>query len=167
MKKLLYLFAIAVITFSCKKDKTLQEDAIDAEISMSTKTKLAPEHLPGDSIIQLDSTKFPKRPKDLNRVAAADIFSDLYQLNGMNFFIQTKDSYFGKNSLQSQGKGKEVILAPFSSSNGNQLFYLRFLPASSGIPYLIYSTNEGTPIGAGSYATNLVTKGITIKVNKD
>lgn len=153
MKKIFYLFAFSVLLFSCKKDSTVQGSNAGKSLSALSKDQLTAIHAPGDSIVQLDSTKFPKKPKTVQRLATTDIFSELYQLNGMNFYIQTKDTYFGKNTLQTQGKGKEVILAPYSSTNGNQLFYLRFLPASSGIPYLIYSTNEGLPVGAGSYTS--------------
>lgn len=155
MKKIFYVIALSIFIFSCKKAANLQEGGTGPELSASAKANSAAVHLPGDSIIQLDSTKFPKKAKNLKSLSSpVDIFSELYQLNGINFYIQTKDANFGNNTLQSQGKGKEVKLAPFSSSDRNQLFHLRFLPASSGIPYLLYSANEEAPIGAGSYTSN-------------
>lgn len=155
MKKVLYLILLTIVVLSCKKDADLQENAKVAGVSASAKSMLSSTlRLPGDTIFQLDSTKFPKKQRKLRSLAAGDVYSDLYQLNGLNFYIQTKDSYFGKNTLQSQGKGKEIILAPYSSTNANQLFHLRFLPASTGIPYLVYSANEESPIGAGSYTSN-------------
>jgi hypothetical protein len=152
MKKYLYYVLVTLALFSCKKE--LSEPNKAEVLASITNDKLTNVTLSNDSIIALDSTKFPKKPRTLKSLAYGDLYSDLYELNGINFFIQTKDSYQSKNTLQSQGKGKEVILAPYSSTNGNQLFYLRFLPASTGIPYLIYSANEAAPIGAGSYASN-------------
>ncbi|WDF54366.1 ETX/MTX2 family pore-forming toxin [Mucilaginibacter sp. KACC 22063] len=154
MKKFIYLSLITLSIMSCKKDVQLQKTDLSNKGDLKSNAKLASLSMIGDSIVPLDSTKFPKKPKKLKAMSTSDVFNDLYQLNGINFFIQTKDAYFSKNTLQSQGKGKEVILAPYSSTNGNQLFHLRFLPASTGIPYLIYSANEEMPIGAGSYASN-------------
>lgn len=108
-----------------------------------------------DSIIPLNPKDFPDLKNENNALATqTSIFSDLYQLEGIEFFIKSKNSYFGKNTLQSTGKGREVILASYSETNNAQLFYLRFLPASTGIPYLIYSYKEQTPIGAGSYSSD-------------
>ncbi|MET3115614.1 hypothetical protein AAKU52_003365 [Pedobacter sp. CG_S7] len=154
MKRSIYLIAFILFLFSCKKDATLQENATLADLAVSAKSMLTTLRQPGDTIIQLDSTKFPKKPKNLKSLASGDIYTDLYELNGINFFIQSKDAFQGNNTLQSQGKGQEVLLAPYSSTNANQLFRLRFLPASTGIPYLIYSAAQDAPIGAGSYASD-------------
>jgi hypothetical protein len=154
MKKFFYLILLSILIFSCERDAIIQENISGSDIDASIKSMKVKFNLPGDTIIQLDSTKFPKKPNNLRSLASGDTYSDLYELNGINFFIQTKDTYFSKNTFQSQGKGQEVILAPYSSTNPNQLFYLKFLPPSTGISYLIYSTNDEAPIGAGSYANN-------------
>lgn len=153
MKRVFYSLAIACALFSCKKDANLQKTAAvpDKELSAKGMSSLK---LTGDSIVQLDSTKFPKKQKKKARLLTQDVFSNLYQLNGIDFFIQTKDSFFGNNTFQSQGKGQEIVLAPYNASNTAQLFRLQFLPASSGIPYLINSSKEQAPIGAGSYASD-------------
>ncbi len=153
MKKIFYSMVLACALFSCKKESNLQKAAVEPETQSSLK-KMTSLHLAGDTIFQLDSTKFPKKPKKAAKLLTQDVFSDLYQLNGIDFFIQTKDSYFGKNTFQSQGRGQEVVLAPYNATNNAQLFRLQFLPASSGIPYLIYSSKEQAPIGAGSYASD-------------
>lgn len=148
MKKLLYLFSFSVLVFSCKKDA--QEDQPKANLST-----LATTHAENDSIVPIDSSKIPKKkPGGISILGTPELDAELYELNGINFYIQTKDAFFGNNTFQSQGKGKEIVLKPYSANNNNQLFYLRFLPASTGIPYLIYSTQEQLPIGAGSYASN-------------
>jgi len=152
MKKYLYYALITFVFISCQKEKVVSDLSGSEKLATIAADSLA-LRLTNDSIIALDSTKFPKRPGQ-KRVASTDVFSSLYQLNGIDFFIQTKDSYFGKNTFQAQGKGQEVILAPYSLSNSSQLFRLRFLPSSSGIPYLIYSSQQNAPIGAGSYASN-------------
>lgn len=104
------------------------------------------------TIVELNPADFPKIEK--NKVKGGDyLWDELYQLNGIEFFIQSKDSYFGKNTLETQGAGNELKLSEFSITNDAQKFYLRFLPASTGIPYLIYSFKEKTPIGVGSYSS--------------
>ncbi|MDR1501576.1 MAG: hypothetical protein LBT43_03875 [Prevotella sp.] len=59
----------------------------------------------------------------------------------------------GNRYLSTNGKGKEVTLVN-SARSDDQKFYLRVLPASSGIPYLIYSYKEKTPISVGQYSSN-------------
>lgn len=107
-----------------------------------------------DSIIQLNPEDFPDIIIENNAFGTQTSFSDLNQLEGVEFFIKSKNSYFGNNTLQSTGKGNEIVLASYSTTNDAQLFYLEFLPASTGIPYLIYSYKEQAPIGAGSYASD-------------
>lgn len=108
-----------------------------------------------DSIIELDSTKFPKKKKNLaRRYDYPDVFTYLYDLNGMEFYIQPKDNASGRNTLQTNGQGRELTLQPYAQNNTAQLFYFRFLPPSTGVQYMIYSAKERTPIGIGSYRNN-------------
>ena len=47
--------------------------------------------------------------------------------------------------------GKEVTLASRLSLSTSWQFFFKILPASSGIPYLIYSKETGTPLSVGQY----------------
>jgi len=110
--------------------------------------------LANDSIIvELNPDDFPKIEKVKTR-GSDYLWEELYQLNGIEFFIQSKNTYFGKNTLETQGKGAEMKLSAHSITNKAQMFYLKFLPPSSGISYLIYSYKENVPIGVGSYPSN-------------
>ena len=51
------------------------------------------------------------------------------------------------------GAEKEVTLGNSSTVAGSK-FYLKILPASSGIPYLIYSNVSKTPLTVGHYTNN-------------
>lgn len=53
----------------------------------------------------------------------------------------------GQPYLSTQGMRKELILSAYSSSK----FYLKILPPSSGIPYLIYSKSYNKPLVCGQY----------------
>lgn len=52
-----------------------------------------------------------------------------------------------------EGKGKEVTLNNSNDVVKNR-FYIKVLPASTGIPYLIYSEASGTPLSVGYYTNN-------------
>jgi len=90
----------------------------------------------------------------MNTAQYASIYEQLYELEGLNFYIQPKSVYFGKNTLQTTYSGGPVLLGTKSPGNSQQLFYFQFLPLSTGIPYLIKSYASNQPIGVGSYASN-------------
>lgn len=56
----------------------------------------------------------------------------------------------GRPYFATQGTRKELYL----SSSNNSKFYLRILPATSGIPYLIYSDTYKKPLVCGQYSNN-------------
>lgn len=53
-------------------------------------------------------------------------------------------------NLYCDGKGKEVILNNSNDATKNR-FYIKVLPPSAGVPYLIYSEASGTPLTVGYY----------------
>ncbi|AQX50873.1 hypothetical protein [Elizabethkingia anophelis] len=151
MKKALFFFFLSALLLSCsRKDIDLMKpskaiDNLDAQTLASV----------NDSIVQLDSTQFPKKKKNLaRRYDYPDVYTYLYDLNGMEFYIQAKDNSSGRNTLQTNGQGRELTLQPYAQNNTAQLFYFRFLPPSTGVQYMIYSAKERTPIGIGSYRNN-------------
>lgn len=56
-------------------------------------------------------------------------------------------------NLYCSGKGKEVVLNNSNDATKNR-FYIKVLPASTGIPYLIYSKASETPLTVGYYTSN-------------
>lgn len=159
MKKLLYLVLLSSILFSCKKE--IEGNNELKEITNEKMAKSSSSLLLNGTIIPLDSTKFPKKAnksftaKNLSSTFQLDDpYSVLYQLNGIPFYIKTLNTYLGNNTFSTNGQGQEVTIKAYNEADNAQLFYFQFLPASTGIPYLIRSFKEGTPIGAGSYASN-------------
>jgi len=150
MKKLLTGFVALAFMASCEKHMDLPQTT-DELLAKETLSKMA-LHL-HDSIVPLDSTLFPKVSREQQKNQIASAFSHLYELNGLTFYLEPKNVYLGNNTLQSTSLGQEVVLGSRSPGNNAQLFYLQFLPASSGIPYLIRSYALGEPIGVGSYAS--------------
>ncbi len=162
MIKVTGIIAMIIILSSCQK--IAESNMIDPDLSQETYSRMATN---GDTIYQLDSTKFPKREEAVvnhQRIKIdqdvpfssynMDEWSTLYQLNGIPFYIQTVNSSLGNTTLTNHGQGNEITIEPFAEGSANQLFYFQFLPASSGIPLLIRSHQEGTPIGAGSYSSD-------------
>lgn len=155
MKKIVIFTIITSICIafgSCSQDDIVND--VDNSLE-ALKTKSSVIDIENDTILELDEDSFPK----IERVKArstgyVDIWSELYQLNGIDFFIQSTGYNYGINTLETTGKGKELKLSALNYSNNKQKFRMKFLPASTGIPYLIYSTAESVPIGVGSYASN-------------
>jgi hypothetical protein len=147
MKKHLLFLSMLVLMFSCQNQGELEQYSPEGLEELSTRSVVY-----NDSIVPLDSTLFPEKPESSVRLAS--VFDHLYQLNGLSFYLQPKSVYQGLNTLQTTSLGQEVVLAARIPGNTSQLFYLQFLPASTGIPYLIRSQALGEVIGAGSYASD-------------
>ena len=62
----------------------------------------------------------------------------------------TSGSTNGYINLYCDGKGKEVILNNSNDAKKNR-FYIKVLPPSTGVSYLIYSEASGTPLSVGYY----------------
>lgn len=77
----------------------------------------------------------------------------MYAIRELPITIQVRSIASGSTSgytyLYCTGAGQEVTLSNVKSS-----FYLKILPASSGIPYLIYSNASKTPLSVGYYTNN-------------
>lgn len=126
------------------------------KIAVSTAALKSTLNVDNDTIIELREEDFPKNERKKTKSLPGDyvdIQSELSQLKGLDFFVQTSNYNYGKNTWTTNGKGSEITLGNLDYSNIRQKFRLRFLPASSGIPYLIYSSYENVPIGVGSYSS--------------
>lgn len=147
--------ALALLLSSCNKEEVL-ENVSSAGNSMEI--EVSNLSLDNDSIIQLKKEDFP----NVERVAQLSddgIFEMINQLVGVKVQIQATNFVGNNNTLEFAGEGKELKLAPFSKSKPSQSFYLKVLPATTGIPYMIYTwedtdNNIGNyPIGVGSYSS--------------
>jgi hypothetical protein len=149
MKKFFILFFAAIGLLgmsSCSQDDNeffneenhlpIQTRSLGNEDSLSTITPLA-----------IDTTLLTKAQ---TRVATAyydendpHFSSNMFAIREIPLLIKAR----GNNQyLCDNGAGKEVTLSANAS-----WYYLKVLPASSGIPYLIYSYNSNTPLSVGQY----------------
>lgn len=153
MKKLETIILLSICTlffYSCSKIDNLNEP-IDSQGSMLSNIKdgLGTLNLT-DTILPLDSTKFVKKSLDVTPYGV-NLRQNLVQLEGWDFYLVPVYTGNGTKALKSNGKSYAVTLANKSTAQ-NQLFHFVILPATSGIPFLIYSSKEGTPMGGGSTA---------------
>lgn len=87
-----------------------------------------------------------------------DFFSsNIYAIRELPITIKARAIASGSTSgcsyFTCSGASKEVTLGN-SSTSANSKFYLKILPASTGIPYLIYSNVSKTPLCVGYYTNN-------------
>ncbi len=75
--------------------------------------------------------------------------SNMWAIRELPFALKVRGGN-GQSYLTTQGIRKELYL---SSSNRSK-FYLRILPSSSGIPYLIYSNTHKKPLVCAQYSNN-------------
>lgn len=170
--KLLFVISVVTtITFSCSSD-TL--DFVQENTDVSSLAKLSDKTTLTDSlgtILEIEETadlkEMKKKMKELksnNMLRSLSSYDDyereqylweeLWSIREIPIYFIAKESNWGKNTLTTQGKGKEVKFDNFGGGREDQKFYIKILPASTGIPYLIYSYKEKTPLSIGSYSSN-------------
>lgn len=163
MKKLDCFISIAIgllCISSCSQEDS-EINKIANQISES-KALLGLDSLAFDSaitplVINPDSMRLYAKFK--TRALAMDDYdenfsSNMYAIRELPISIQARGQANTSNRfLSANGNGKEVSLVG-SAYSVNQRFYLKILPASAGIPYLIYSSSTGTPLSVGQYDSN-------------
>lgn len=154
-----YFFAsclAALALSSCSEDSMIENLVSNSETKT---TELASRSIPlNDSIIQLNEEDFPDAPQ-IKPLSYGELNTMLSQLNEVPIQIQSTQYNMGKNTLEFVEPGKELKFSSFSKGNKKQMFYIKILPPSSGINYLLYTWNDDPtgdkyPIGVGSYASN-------------
>lgn len=88
-------------------------------------------------------------------VSDDDFFtSNIYAIRDLPITIKVRSAASGSNAsncyFSCNGAGKEVVLSN-SSTTAQSKFYIKIMPPSSGISYLIYSGVSNTPICVGYY----------------
>ena len=154
-----YFFAsclAALALSSCSEDSMIENLVSNSETQT---TELASRSIPlNDSIIQLNEEDFPDAPQ-IKPLSYGELNTMLSQLNEVPIQIQSTQYNMGKNTLEFVEPGKELKFSSFSKGNKKQMFFIKILPPSSGINYLLYTWNDNPsgdkyPIGVGSYASN-------------
>lgn len=100
-----------------------------------------------------DSLKKPKTKAYFYDPTDEYYSSNMWAIRELSFALKVRGGVASNRSyLETQGVKKELILSSRSSIHSQ--FYLKILPASSGIPYLIYSKTYNKPLVCGQYNDN-------------
>ena len=173
MKKTQIIFGTAIICCllsACSKEcSTLQSLAVCPQDFCKTES-VESKSDEIDAIIPLDGDSTTVR-NNLIRTRSFNsgpyLFEELDQLNQIPIHLQIKGNVSGKQFLNVNGEGKELTFEYYKSKDSAQQFYIRVLPAVSGIPYMIYSKKTNTPISLGAYSNNPEIKVIYAKPSDD
>ncbi len=173
MKKFLFLVFVAYgcALNSCSDQNedvvsSVQNSEIaDLNCMRSTRTV---DSISVDSILPIEETEESVRMRELLRLHSKKSVSSLasygdedeyfssniYAIREMPLNISVRSVATGSSAsykfLSCPGPGKEVVLSNQNTAWASK-FYLKILPATSGIPYLIYSKNSNTPLSVGYY----------------
>lgn len=161
----------AMLLLSCsKEDRYLCSD--NDPTPLTTRSVVSLDSLNSGELVLLEETEELLKLKNLMArkrssnvgamavgVSDVDEFfaSNMNAISGMSVNISVRSISSGssttKKYLKCSGNGKEVTLDELSESDESK-FYLKILPASSGIPYLIYSNKSRTPLCVGHYSNS-------------
>lgn len=162
------MFLSVMIMSSCEDNIMNPEQGIMETLQVEPSTRSHEDSISHEEITSLEETEELKMLKEIseklksNRKRAAattdDFFSsNIYAINEMPITIKVRSIASGSTSgyiyLYVNEKGQEVTLSNSYSLAGSK-FYLKILPATSGIPYLIYSNATNTPLAVGQYTNN-------------
>lgn len=105
-----------------------------------------------------DKQQSKKFKTKLLAVSASDYFSsNMYAIRELPVTIKVKSVASGSSNsnlyFYCTGVGEEVTLSN-TATNYASKFYIKILPATTGIPYLIYSNASKTPLSVGYYTNN-------------
>ncbi|WP_423128664.1 ETX/MTX2 family pore-forming toxin [Gaoshiqia sp. Z1-71] len=148
--KLLSIVFLAIYLFSCSiKEEYFDSNEVAAELSETFDKES--RTLLNEMILPIEGDRDTlNRPQSLK--AAYDIQEEIDQLDGISIYLQVQGNSSSKQFLNATDKGVELTVADYAG-NLNQQFYIRVLPATTGIPYLIYSKKTETPIRIGTYTS--------------
>ena len=170
MYKLLTIMVLTVLLGSCQNDidesftcdsPMLEEQRTRSIVSLDENVSDSIEILQESEELLLLKRQYELRNKSLLKTSIAstdDFFSEnIYAIREMPVTIKVhsiaKGSTSGYNYMFVDGKGTEVVLGNSEKADGSK-FYIKILPATSGIPYLIYSNVAKTPLAVGQYTNN-------------
>lgn len=171
MKNLFYLFALILATtlLSCSDDMEQDNSKTTADIEEQSATNLLTRAsiATSDSICPLEMNdsmryllnlqkKIEKPRKIMSTPKDYDVnFSDnMFAIRELPVTIEVMEAGKDKSRkyLYCDKAGAEVKLSGNKDPNNiDQQFHVRILPASTGIPYMLYSEKSTTPLIVGHY----------------
>lgn len=162
MRKFLSLFSLAAMCClllpACSDDAPISETiSMISEATMSLDADEPKAFCEVDTILPLEGDSVVMRKKIVHTRAiesGSSIYEELQQLDQIPIYLQIKGNTSSRQFLSASGEGKELTFEVFKENDLTQQFYIRILPASTGIPYMIYSKKTNTPISLGAYSNN-------------
>ena len=151
-KKLLIeaIMSISIIIASCESSI---EDNIPQDITSGVTTRSSGD--PRGELVALKVHPDSLKKKITPYMQSADqtLSDNLFALDGRAILLKSTST---NKYLTVNGAWEEVTLVSHNNSSApNELkFYVKNFPASSGIPYMIYSYKSGTPLCVGYYTNN-------------
>ena len=151
-KSFYYFFVVAVLLgmFACSQDEVeifhesdvfkIETKALNGEDSLSVIIPLVID----SNLIEMAKAK---KAAVYYNADDPDYSSNMYAIREMPIYIRARGN---EGFLSSNGIGKEITLSSRINFRTCR-FYLKVLPSSSGIPYLIYSNDTGTPLSVGQF----------------
>lgn len=162
MKNILRIFNFVAICYllltACSDEYPLQnfDSVCYQELSTSDTDSLSVLPLI-DRILPLEGDSLEMRkqiPQARTDNSTSILYEELNQLDQIPIYLQVKGNSSTSQFLSAHEEGKELSFENYNTTDLSQQFYLRILPASLGIPYMIYSKNTNTPISIGAYSSN-------------
>lgn len=149
MKKIYCLILIAaglIGMSSCTQDDYENLDEANNQ-KLESKSMLRFDSVPTSSIITpLEVNPDRMKRRTSTRTSYDSYLSDnFWAIRELSTSIQSSDGRY----LTTTGLSLPIILEGRKDWLANQQFYFKVLPATSGIPYLIYSGTDRTPLAVG------------------
>lgn len=171
MKRFLIQLSLAVIFCilfpACSDESSIWEWNINSRECLSDESFTRSSMSCGsDTIVPLEGDSLTMRKQQIKTRGVSgysDLYEELKQLDQLPIYLQIKGNTSTKHYLNVNGEGKELTFENFKSNNISQQFYIRILPPSTGIPYMIYSKQTNTPISLGAYSNNPDIKVVYVK----
>ncbi len=172
MKHIYYIFAFIMVTvlFSCSDGAELNKNEVpllsEAQTSITPSTRATMAGADSISPLEInDSVRYllnlrTKAGKRLRRISQqranydANFNSNMFAIRELPVRIEVLESGKDKSRryLYCSGTKAEVKLTDKKNeADKAQRFYIKILPASAGIPYLLYSESSQTPLTVGHY----------------
>lgn len=150
----LWTISILIIISSWSSDEAFSDKKNSPEANANL------ESMAKNDTVNINDIIFPlvgsrdtlKRPGVLNRLSASDSY-EIDQLNEIPVFLKVMGNSSNKQFITASTKGAELNMSAYTG-NLLQQYFIKVLPPSTGISYLIYSKNTNTPISVGSYQSN-------------
>lgn len=165
MRKIFYFVALGLMVLSsCSQEENefLNEDLVSKvetkALNIGDSSSVITPLVVDSNQIEMAKTKKVKAYYDVNDPYYS---SNMYAIRELPIFIKARGNGC---FLSSNGIGKEITLSPRINLRTSK-FYLKILPSSSGIPYLIYSYDTQTPLSVGQYDNDPENKVLFARMN--